>query len=314
MNNKVSYIIVTWNNQDIICDCIDSLLKYSNVDLEIIVVDNNSSDETCNVIKTSYKCVNLIELTDNLGFSKANNIGLELATGRYTFFVNPDVIFIENIIVDMIRVLENNDQIGIVTPRLLYNDLTFQKSVSNFPSAKQVFWNELHFSVFLSNKLKKKYAQAYVNTKDCRYVDWAYGAALLCRTEEVKEIGGFPVEYFMYGEDTEFCMKFKKILHKKTFYVYDQCLIHLGGYSEAKVINSKKVVYGTNAAMSFVRKYQGKNALTRYKVMLMISSVLKYFAFLFLCFFSGKTKFKNKKIKMQATINAILNYREDLVS
>ena len=79
----------------------------------------------------------------------------------------------------------------------------------------------------------------------------------------------------MYGEDTEFCMYFLDKLGKKTYYLWDSRLIHLGGYSEKQVLNSKKIVYGTNAAIYFVNKYYGKKKTITYRILLGISSAIK---------------------------------------
>lgn len=312
MSKKVSYIIVTWNNEGIIEECLDTLYKYAkNLDNEVIVVDNASADQTCAVITQSFKQVKLISLNENVGFSKANNIGLEYATGEYTFFVNPDVIFIEDIVTNMIQVLDNHNDIGVVTPRLLYKDMSFQRSVANFPSASQVFWNDLHFHVLLSDKKKMELAQPYVKSKDNRIVDWAYGAALLCRTSEAKEIKGFPTDNFMYGEDTEICMKFLHQLNKKTYYMYNLQLIHLGGYSENKVQNSKKIEYGTEAALKFVNKYYGHKALVRYRNLLKLSAYAKKGLFSIKLIIKDTQNNKNKKNRAQATLNAIKEYSGD---
>ncbi|MGO4961221.1 glycosyltransferase family 2 protein [Jeotgalibaca porci] len=307
---KISYIIVTWNNEDIIQECLDTLLEFSSYDNEVIVIDNNSQDNTCLLIKERYGTkVNLIEAGENLGFSKANNTGLEVASGDYIFYVNPDVIFIEDIVSPMISLLENNPEIGIVSPKLLNLDKTYQVSSCNFPSFSKVIWDDCHLYNFLPKSMQMKYAQAQYKGSENRYVDWTYGAAHFCRHEDVKKTGGYPEGYFMYGEDTEFCMQFLSKLNKKTYYLGTSSLIHIGGYSEKQVINSKKIVYGTKAALYFVNKYYKKPNALAYKVSLALASLLKYIVYSVKVLIDKSQKNLNNKIKWRASWQTILTYR-----
>lgn len=307
---KVSHLIVTWNNESIVTDCIDTLFQFSPVENEVIVVDNASTDATCAVIRQRYgDKVRLIEAGENLGFSKANNLALSKATGDYVFFVNPDVIFIEDIITPMIQVLERHPEIGIVSPRLLYEDGSYQVSSCNYPSIAKVFWDDLHFYKLLPTEKQKRLAQAQYRGEENRFVDWTYGAAHFCRYEEVVKVGGYPVGYFMYGEDTEFCMSFLHQLGLKNYYLGQAKLIHLGGYSEKQVLNSRKIVYGTNAAMYFVNKYYGKGSLIRYRVLLFIASFIKHLAAWFKCLVNRSQKNLNSKLKWSASWKTVLRYR-----
>ena len=312
MENKdrISYIIVTWNNESIIKECIDSLIEYSNYDNEIIVVDNNSSDNTCKVIKENYQeKVILIESDDNLGFSKANNEGLKVATGDYVFYVNPDVVFIEDIVTPMIEVLKNDKTVGVVSPMLLYRDLSYQVSTCNFPSASKVLWDDLHLYKLLPKSKQRKYAQAQYKGNENRFVDWTYGAAHLCRSDETKKLGGYPEGYFMYGEDTEFCMSFLDKLNLKTYYLATSKLIHIGGYSEKQVINSKKVVYGTKAAMYFVKKYYGAWRLFWYKYMLFNTALFKDLFYMIKGLFKKTQEINNKRKKWNVTWRTVISYK-----
>lgn len=307
---QVSYIIVTWNNADIITDCIDSLLRFCKAENQIIVVDNNSKDTTCSVIKEKYgESVLLIEAGENLGFSKANNLGLTKATGDYIFFINPDVVFIEDIVSPMLRVLDSCSDVGIVSPMLIYPDGRYQVSTCNFPSAKKVFWDDLHFYKLLPVNKRLKLAQAQCRCGGDRYVDWSYGAAHLCRADDVRSVGGYPHGYFMYGEDTEFCMYFLHKLGLKNYYLGSSKLIHLGGYSEKQVVNSKKIIYGTNAAMYFVNKYFGKASLARYRIILAFASLAKYLAACLKCLLRNTQENRNSKVKWGASFMTVLHYR-----
>lgn len=307
---KVSHLIVTWNNQEIIADCIETLFQFSPFENEVIVVDNASTDGTCQVIRERYgDRVKLIASDENLGFSKGNNVALKQATGEYIFFVNPDVVFTEDIITPMIHVLEEKPDVGIVSPRLLNQDGSYQVSTCNYPRAAKVFWDDLHFYKLLPLEQQKAKAQAQYRGTDDRYIDWSYGAAHFCRHEDILRVGGYPQGYFMYGEDTEFCMAFLHKLGLKNYYLGSSELIHLGGYSEKQVLNSKKIVYGTNAAMYFVNKYYGKASLVRYRMILAVSSGLKYLVAGVKCLLRNTQKNRNSKVKWGASFMTVLHYR-----
>lgn len=311
--NKISYLIVTWNNADIIGECIDSLFAWSSWDNEVIVVDNDSSDGTAQVIRERYgDKVKLIEAGANLGFSRANNLALEHATGDYIFYTNPDVVFIEDIVTPMKKVLDEQPTVGIVSPMLLYRDLSYQVSTCNYPCAAKVFWDDMQMYKLLPEHLKEKYAQAQYRKGGDRFVDWTYGAAQLCRIEDVRNIGGYPDEYFMYGEDAAFCMAMLSQTGKKTYYLGSSRLIHLGGYSEAKVLNSRKPQYVTRANLYFVRKYYGEAKLFGYRVLLFLAAFLKHMIFSLKCLLKKEQKNINGKVKWGTTWKTVLRWRGEL--
>lgn len=310
---RISYLIVTWNNADIIGECIDTLFAHSPWDNEVIVVDNDSADGTAQTIRERYgDKVKLIEAGANLGFSKANNLALEHATGDYIFYTNPDVVFIEDVVTPMVQILDTHPEVGIVSPMLLYRDLSYQVSTCNFPSASKVFWDDLQLYKLLPDYLRAKYAQAQYRKGGNRFVDWTYGAAQLCRTEDVRAIGGYPDEYFMYGEDAAFCMAMLDKRGKKTYYLGNSRLVHLGGYSEAKVLNSKKPMYVTRANLYFVKKYYGNARLFGYRVMLFTAAILKHAVFSIKCLVSKNQKNKNGKTKWGVTWKTVLRWRGEL--
>lgn len=312
-NGKISYLIVTWNNADIIGECIDTLFAHSAWKNEVIVVDNASSDGTAQAIRERYgDKVIVVDAGGNIGFSKANNLALEYATGDYIFFTNPDVVFIEDVVTPMKKVLDEQPDVGIVSPMLLYRDLSYQVSTCNYPGAAKVFWDDMQMYRLLPEHLKAKYAQAQYRKGGNRFVDWTYGAAQLCRAEDVRAVGGYPDEYFMYGEDAAFCMAMLSALGKKTYYLGDARLIHLGGYSEAKVLNSRKPLYVTRANLYFVRKYYGEARLLGYRIMLFAAALLKHMIFSVKCLLSKEQKNINGKVKWSTTWKTVLRWRGEL--
>ncbi len=311
--DKVSFLIVTWNNEQIIAECIDTLFAWSPTDNQVIVVDNNSQDSTCAVIRERYgDKVILIEAGENLGFSKANNRALEKASGDYIFYVNPDVVFVEDIVTPMLEILKKEPEVGIVSPRLIYPDGSYQVSTCNFPSASKVFWGDMQLYKLLPAEKRKVLAQAQYQGTEERFVDWTYGAAQLCRYEDVARVGGYPSEYFLYGEDVAFCMSMLDQLGKKTYYLGQSKLIHLGGYSEKQVVTVRKPRLVANASMYFVKRYYGAARLLGYRIMLFTSSVLKHIIFSLKCLFNKSQKNLNGRTKWGVTWKTVLRWRGEL--
>src|SRR5260370_30986132 len=119
----VSIGIVAWNCKKVAEECVESLRAYSqDPNAEIIVVDNASSDGTCELVRDSYPGVTLIQSEANLGFAKANNIGIRKSSGKYICLVNPDVRVLDGCIEKMLAYIEENPRICLLGPRMLGAD------------------------------------------------------------------------------------------------------------------------------------------------------------------------------------------------
>ena len=310
-NDTISCLIVTWNNEKIIVECIKTLFQYSPAGTQVIVVDNDSQDNTCGVIRQTFdQQVTLIEAGDNLGFSKANNLALQHATGNYIFYCNPDVVFTEDILTPLLQHLQQHPEVGVVSPMLVYPDGRYQISTANFPCARRVLWDDMHLFRLLPKSKRYRHAQSQNRKPGNRFVDWTYGAAQLCRREDVEAVGGYPEDYFLYGEDTAFCHSILSKTGKKTYYLTDCSLIHLGGYSEKQVVTTKKPTRVANAGMYFVRTAFGKAALGRYRFLLFFASLFKFAAYSIKDLLKGSQHTKNCKVKWGATCKAVLQYKK----
>ena len=222
---KVSVIIVNYNGLHYTQQCLKSFYRFhETTSVEVIVVDNNSSDGSQSILPKEFPEIVFIPLPVNRGFGSANNAGAKKAQGELLFFVNNDTLFIEECISRLERIFWSKNEYGIVGPRLLNEDSSIQRSYGRYPSIK----NEYNEKNLLNHDgLESKQAKLSENIS---IQDWVTGAAFLMKHTLFEDIGGFDENYFMYFEDIDLC---KTIESKGLFSVYvpEVKIIHLGGRS-----------------------------------------------------------------------------------
>lgn len=198
----LSIIIVSWNVQEYLRRCLNSLRADldQNLKYEIIVVDNNSTDNTITMLACDFPEVKLILNKDNLGFARANNQGIKISRGESVLLLNPDTEVKKGCISTLLSFLQSHDKVGVVGPKLLNMDGTLQASGLNFPS--------LANSLLGYFRLKKEVTGAYfVHADQPVMVNALVGACLLVRKEVIDQVGGFDGDYFMYVEEADWCYR-----------------------------------------------------------------------------------------------------------
>lgn len=167
-----------------------------------IVVDNNSNDETLQVA-TQLGASKCIALQSNLGFSKANNVGLASVGTKYVAFVNPDVtVDLDSLERMDLTLFENN---SIAAPQLLYSDGQMQPNGRNFPFLSYKVSNRMQFLSSLRNEY-----QVFAHASERKEVAWLIGAVVMGKAETFRGIGGWPEKYFLYYEDTDLSLAIRK--------------------------------------------------------------------------------------------------------
>lgn len=230
MKNKLSIIIVTWNTAEITQKCVQTVNKFLK-DPEIIIVDNDSKDNTIKLLSKE-KNVKIIKNKTNLGFSKANNIGLKHASNEFVLFMNSDIELIDDSLDNLLRYFKENENICLIGPKFLNPDMTMQASV--FP--KQTIFNA--FREFYL-KQKNTYSK-YIPKTDQPTKVWAIsGACILIRKSLLQSIGGWNEKYFFYFEDMDLCRQINK-LHKDIVFYPQSKIIHRHGASGVKLADSSK--------------------------------------------------------------------------
>jgi GT2 family glycosyltransferase len=250
----VSIIIVNYNTGKLILNLLASIRKYvSDITYEIIVVDNNSSENISELLMPYQNEVRCILLPENVGFGRANNKALEYATGRYIFFLNPDTLLLNNAVKILSDFMDNNPKVGVCGGNLY--DEKMCPIHSFMPILPSPLWDlntllgEQLFKLRYGKNIQHNYTDHPIQ------VGYVTGADMLVRREVLDQVGAFDPDFFMYFEETELTHRIVKA-GWKVYAVPDAKIIHLEGQSfetsdrrQQMVSKSKKIYYQKTSIM-----------------------------------------------------------------
>ncbi len=225
-----------------------------NFNVETIVVDNNSSDNSIEYLQPIFPEVNFITLPENIGFGRANNLAFKQAKGKYILILNPDTIIQENTLDVMYEYMEQHQEVGISGCKVLNADGSFQLPCRRgFPTPWAAFCKLFGLqSIFPKSRLFAQYNQTFRSEDETYYIDAIIGAFMFARANVIQELNGFLEDFFMYGEDIDLCFRANKMGYK-TAYVHTTSIIHYKGESTRRSsINDIKHFY--EAMEIFARK------------------------------------------------------------
>ncbi len=302
----VSIIIVNWNTQKLLQNCLESVYAHAgNVDFEIIVIDNASTDGSADMVRDNFKNVVLIENRENRGFAGANNQGIAVAKGRYVLLLNSDTVVLDNAVENTVRFADENPSAAVVGCKVLNSDGTLQPTCFMFPSILNMMLSCSYLSkLFPRNRFWGREKMTWWDRSDVREVDVVTGCFMLVRREAIERIGVMDDRFFMYCEETDWCYRFKKDGWNVIFAPVGR-IIHLGGQSTAKNPVAMLVQLRLSI-LKFIRKHYGWTAhlLARLLTVLFFSVRLPvWFATALLT----PSKRAAAKIKMQAYSRGIVN-------
>lgn len=267
----LSIIIVNYNTKELTKQTLNSIFKYKhNLEYEVIVVDNNSSDDSVNMITNELPQVILIQNKKNLGFSRANNIGINRSKGRYILLLNSDTIIQEDTLETMVSFMESNYNVGAAGCKVILPDGSLDKACKrSFPTPQNALYNALKLDkLFPHNKKFGEYNLTYLDEDEIHEVDSLVGAFMMVRREAIEEVGLLDENFFMYGEDIDWCYRIKKAGWKIVYYPKTKIIHYKGGSSKKK---NPKLIYEFYRAMYlfFEKHYKDKySLLTKYIVYL----------------------------------------------
>ena len=261
----LTIIILSYNTKSVTDECLTRVLEASKFceknrknKVEVIVVDNGSSDESAGMIKKKYPSVNLIESKTNLGFAKGNNLAMKKAKSPYFLLLNSDVFLEKDTLVKALDYITKNKICDVLTIKLTYPDGRFQPCGGYLPTPLRTFiWMMGIESISMVRKITGPihiWDKSFY--KKQRFIEWASGAFFLLRREVYQKTNGFDENLFLYSEDIEWC---KRIKDKgfKICYTPEISVVHLEGASSKNNIKNQ-LMSQMRGLIYFHKKYYPK--------------------------------------------------------
>ncbi len=234
---SLSVVVVSWNTRELLDDCLRSLTDGGGllgIDAEVFVVDNASADGSADLVRTHYTGVHLIESGGNLGFARGNNLALRQARGRWLLLLNSDTIVPAGALAALVAAVDHRPDVVVAGPLLLNADGSLQESWARFLDARSEWAGTLdrsqcpHPATALADPARR--------TKLADFVcDWIGGACFLVRATAARKAGYLDEGFFMYSEETEWCLRLRRQTGGSTVLVPSVAVTHLGGGSSRAV-------------------------------------------------------------------------------
>jgi hypothetical protein len=265
----VSIVIVAWNARAYTLECLTSLHRQEpSLAIEIIVVDNASTDGTAEAVTERFPSVRLIRNAKNCGFAKANNQGIQASRGRYLGLVNSDVVLPQQCLSHLLAYMDANPDIGLLGPKMLTPTGDVGCSVMRFPTAWNTFCCALGFSGFMMKGF------SYDRTGD---VEVLTGWFWVVRRSAFEKVGGLDEQFFMYGEDIDWSRRFHNGSWRVVYYANVEAL-HYGGAS-SKIAPARFYIEMRRANLQYYRKYHGRLSRVGYWLAVWSHELVRVFAY-----------------------------------
>lgn len=258
---RVGVAIVSWNVRDLVLRCLETVFASHGVAVEVVLVDNASADGTVEAVRAAFPSVAVVANRDNRGFGSATNqaLGVLGSDAPWVLLLNPDTEVDPDAVATMVGVLAGDPGVAVVGPRLRYGDGTVQPSRYRFPTP----WTLVCESTPLGwhwpdNPVARRYHMADVPDDAAHDVDWLNGAALLCRAEALRAVGGFDEGYFLYAEETDLCRRLRDAGWRVRYEPAAE-VIHLEGRSSDQVPAARHVHF-QRSRLRYCATHHGRTA------------------------------------------------------
>jgi N-acetylglucosaminyl-diphospho-decaprenol L-rhamnosyltransferase len=231
--DRLAILIVTFNSKEEIDACLQSLVGHTDpFPTTITVIDNASADGTADHVRSRWPSVQVIDSGGNIGFAKANNIGIRATQSDYVLLMNPDTVAPPGAIQTLVRGLASHPDAAIAGARLLgptgFPELSWGAAITPWNEAKQMLFSRLYL-----RKIRRIVRKMDRLSRQAREVEWVSGACMVIRRRDLDAVGGLDERYFMYNEDVDLCVEMKK-RGRITLYIAGAEVLHHRGKSAPK--------------------------------------------------------------------------------
>lgn len=257
----LSVVIVSWNTRKLVLKCLESLERSRvRVPMEIILVDNASADATSEAVRQHFPHVRLVQNTENLGFAKANNIGIRLSSGEYVCLLNSDVVVPEGCLDKMLDYLEDHSDIGMLGPRMILPDGSVGQSCERFPTVWNWFCRAVALDrLFKGAKIFGDFTMASFKYDKIQDVEVLTGWFWMVRRLAMTQVGLLEEQFFMYGEDIDWPKRFHNLGWRVVFYPEAAAVHHCAASSSRAP--TRFYVEMCRANLQYFQKHHSKPAV-----------------------------------------------------
>jgi GT2 family glycosyltransferase len=235
---EVSIIIINYNTFKLTVDCIRSVVgKTKDVSYEIIVVDNASPHDNADEFLILFPQIVLVKSKNNLGFAGGNNLGIARARGKFILLLNSDTVLVNDAISIAVQKLESDASLGVVGAQLLYENGKIQHNCQRFPSIKYKLFELLRLQKLLGKKIGGRILLgSFFGHDEAIYTDWIWGTFFMFKKDILQKLPGEKLadEFFMYVEDMQWCMEFRKRGYRVAFEPEAKVIHYMGGSGAAQ--------------------------------------------------------------------------------
>ena len=244
----ISVIVVSYNTRDLLLDCLRTLYACTEAEIEVIVVDNASRDGSPDAVEREFPDVRVLRQPENTGFGRANNAGLQQASGRFILLLNSDVTVKEGAVDRMSDFLLLHPEAGAVGPKLVRPDGRLDLACRRgFPTPSASFYRMSGLSkLFPGSRRFNQYNLGHLANGELHEIDAGTAACLMVRLAAVDQVGLFDPDFFMYGEDLDLCFRLKEG-GWKIFYMPAAEAIHIKGASSRQ--QTSRMLFAFHSAM-----------------------------------------------------------------
>ena len=251
---RVSIVIVNFNTSEQLKDCLGNIFSQGE-DVEVIVVDNASSDDSVEMVKNNFPNVKLLVAKENNGLAYGSNLGLDISTGEYILYLGSDVFPEEGVIEGLVEFMDENTNVGISTCKLILRNGNIDMDAHRgFPTpwASFTHFNKLNM-LFPKSKVFNQYFLGYKDLTEPHEIDLCISHFMLVRKKVFDEIGIWDEDFFVFGEDVDFCYRVKKA-GWEIMYLPQFTAVHYKGVSIGTRKESKDITKASDETKIRMRK------------------------------------------------------------
>ena len=311
---KLSIVIVNYNVKHFLEQCLYSVKHaIDNIETEVFVVDNASSDGSCEMVREKFSWVKLIASETNLGFSKGNNLAMQEATGEYVLLLNPDTVVAEDTFRKCIAFMDARPNTGAIGVRMIDGKGNFlPESKRGLPTPSVAFYKTFGLSkIFSKSPTFNRYHLGFLPEHETNEVEILSGAYMFMRKKVLDKIGLLDETFFMYGEDIDLSYRIVKAGYEN-YYFADTTIIHYKGESTRKgSLNYVKVFY--NAMIIFARKHFSGNQSGLFSLFINLAIFFRGFLTILANLFSSSYLFMIDALLGFGGIYLVTRYWEDMI-